>query len=191
MRRTAALLGSLTLLVGVPAQAATRAAETPPAPTVTVNATVNGVTVTKALTKGSWTITNVGQIAQLNVDAHNLPGMLTTVDALWTSHGFTVYKGLPLLEYKAGASHLGYPTSSMPASFSYGFRTRVPGRAWGPWNDILVGYEAGTVEQGYSTDKKYLGTALRSGKVQVQFRMHLELTGVSRDSQTYWLIGYT
>lgn len=187
MRRTAAVL-ALVMLASPQARASR--ADPVPAPTVNVAITVQGVLVTKQPIKAAWSYDERGRIGQLDLDAVNPPGAVLTVNALWTSKDFLALRQFPQLVLEATAGHTGTPTSSMPASVSYGYRFRDAGRAWGAWQDTFVSREAGNPLSGFDLTQLgvYAPDIPKSGKqVQVQWRLRVDVADPGREAHR-WLL---
>lgn len=163
-------------------------AESVPAPTVAVSVKAAGQSLPKNTTTATWVVGKPGHNAQLNIDAYNAPGVVTVVDALWTSREFRVYPKIPAFEFELTTTHSGSPTSSMPASVAYGLRYREAGRPWSAWFDQSQAYVAGVPLQGLFRDPKITFGTTPKRKVQFQFRVHSEIEDVSRETQTWKLL---
>lgn len=164
-----------------------QAAAPVPAPTVSWSVTgPAGVALPKALTKASWSVDVPGDGGSLAIDTVNPAGATTVVDATFTTRPIRAYKGFQLLSYKGETTHTGVPTSSMPASFSYGVRWRKAGtKTWSAWQDSSRGYPAG----GPGGYLEYLGFRLPDPPklVQVEFRLHVEVTDVAHEVEEWQL----
>jgi hypothetical protein len=187
MRRTAVLAAVLAIAVVPRAEAA----EAVPEPTLAVSVTAAGQPLPKATTTASWIVGTPGAIAKLTVDSYNVPGAVTTVDAVWTSRDVKVHGGIPAMEYKVQTTHQAAPTSSMPASVSYGIRWREAGGRWSPWYDVADVYESGNPLQGISEHVQLGFGTTRRKLVQFQFRIHTEMADVGKDHQEWDLLAYT
>ena len=185
MTRRAALVLAAGLAATIVPHA--QAAAPVPAPTVSWSVTgPGGVALPKALTKASWYVDVPGDGGSLSIDAVNPPGATTVLDATFTTRSIRAYSGFQLLSYKGKTTHTGAPSASSPASFSYGLRWRPAGaQTWSRWQDVSRGYPAG----GPGGYEEVLG--FRLGKppkyVQVQFRLHLEVTDGAREEETWQL----
>jgi hypothetical protein len=189
MRRTAVTAAALLLLSASPHARAARQDPVPP-PTVDVAVTVQGQLVTKKAVQAAWTYDERGHLGQLDVDGISPPGGVLTVDALWTSKDFLALRQFPQLVLEATTSHAGAPSSSMPASFTYGYRFRDAGRAWGTWQDTSVSAESGSPLTTYSLKQQPVfapGTPLKGKRVQVQWRLHIESADPGRTTQQWVL----
>ncbi len=189
MRRPAVAIAALLLLSASPHAQAVREAPVP-APTVNVAITFQGQLVTKQAVKAAWTFDDRGRVGELDIDAVNPPGTLLHVDALWTSKEFLAYRQFPQLVLEATTSHLGNPSSSLPSSFTYGYRMRDAGKAWGIWRETSVSAESGDPLTGYSLKEQPIfipGTPPKGKRVQVQRRLHIEAADPSRTAHT-WLV---
>ena len=184
MRRTAVLAVLLALVVVPRAEAA----QTVPAPTLAISVKAQGQALPKSTVDGKWTVGNPGENAQLVIDARNAAGMVTVIDATWTSQTFRVYPQIPAFEYKIETTHQGAPSSSMPASFSYGFRYREAGGRWTPWYDRAEAYEAGKPLQGHFSEPAVTFASGRKKPMQFQFRIHSEIADTSNEHQVWSLL---
>lgn len=183
-RRAALLLAAGVALSAVPrAEAATPV----PAPTVTWSVTgPTGVALPKNLTKASWSVDVPGDGGMLTIDALNPVGAKTVLDATFTTREIKGYKGFDLLQYKGTTTHSGAPSASTPASYSYGVRWRPAGNGpWSRWQDVSRGYPAGG-PGGYEENLRFR-LANPPKLVQVQFRLHVEVTDVAREEEE-WLL---
>ena len=187
MHRTAVLLSAVALLVASPAGAA----EPVPEPTVVITVKVAGEQAPKATSSATWTVREKGGQAQLDVDARNLPGMVTVVEAVWTSPFFRVYPKVQAFEYNFETSHLGAPSSSMAASVTYGLRYREGSGRWTPWYDQMRPYAAGITVQGLRDLPRLTFPNGRKQLVQLQFRVRTELEDASRELQVWKLLAST
>jgi len=181
MRRTAVVASLLALSLVTRAEAA----DAVPPPTVAVSVKASGVALPKATTTATWLVGGAGQQGELVIDSYNLPGMVTTVDALWTSRDFRVYAKIPAFEYIIETTHQGSPTSSMPAAISYGLRWRDAGGPWQPWRDVSEVYQAGFPLQGQQSGHDLTFRSAHKNKVQVQFRIHTEMTDGSKEHESW------
>ncbi len=159
-----------------------------PAPTVTVKVTTaQGVVLPNALFSAAWHTASGGRTNELLVDGENVPGTVTTIDALWTSQVYRTLARIPALAYEPRTSHLGAPTSTMPASVSTGFRFRQVGRPWSAWFDVSYAYQAGSPVNGLAGDlsipSPYPGKA-----IQVQWRLHSEIADAAEETQSWKLL---
>ena len=182
MRRLALVLAS-GLALGLAPQAG--AAPAVPAPTVSVSVVAQGVSLPKNLTKAAWTVDNPGDDGELAIDAITPPGAVTTIDATWTSREIKAFRGLPELTVKGTGTHTGTPSASTPAGVTYGTRWRAAGGAWTRWYDVYRPYAAGSSD-GFELTFDYL-LPKPPPRVQVQFRLHVELADPSREEQTWQL----
>lgn len=182
MRRTALLLAALAALSVVPSQAD---AAVPPATfTVSVVSSTTGTPLPKTLVDGRWYVDIPGDGGELDIDAKNLPGTVTTLDALFTSRVTKAYRNFPVLVSRGGSSHTGYTSSSMPAEVVVGMRYRYPGRPWSRWQEYSYVSQAGVGIDGGGTGGKYVVPVADKklpSKVQVQWHLHSVLSDVSRE----------
>lgn len=183
MRRTALIVACLALPLAPPASA-----EPVPAPTLTISVEASGQPLPESTTTARWIVGGAGQQAELDVDAYNLPGMVTTIDAVWTSREVTVHPRIPAFEYEVTTSHEGPPASSLPASFSYGLRYREAGGRWTRWYDLAQAYEAGNPVQGVFREAAVGFASDRKKRVQLQFRVHTEIADASKEHQVWKLL---
>ncbi len=182
---TAAVAG---LLLGAFAIVPSAQADDPvPAPTVSVKVSAQGVTLPNSTMSAHWNGADRGHVGELIVDGHQLPATTTTIDALWTSKDFRTYAGIPALTFSALTTHQGVTSSSMPASLSFGLRFRAAGKSWQPWQDLSYAYSAGAVLDGYARKVDVFAPATPQHRVQVQWRMHTELSDVATEHQEWKL----
>ena len=183
MKRPALILAAALALSAVPHA---RAASPVPPPTVTWSVTgPGGVSLPKALTKASWAVDVPGDGGELNIDAINPAGAVTVIDATFTTRDIKAYSGFQVLTYKGKTTHSGAPSATSPASFTYGLRWRPSGGAWTRWQDVYRGYPSGG-PGGYE-ETMGLRLAKPPKNVQVQFRLHVEVTDVAREEETWQL----
>ncbi len=190
MRRTAVAIAGLLLLSASPHAQAARQAPVP-APTVNVAITFQGQILTKTAVDAEWSYDDRGRVSQLDVDTVNPLGTVVTVDALWTSKEFLALRQFPQFTLKAKTFHSGSPSSSMPSSFTYGYRVRDAGKAWGAWRDTIVNAEAGNPGTSYTLDDQPFSTPgipPKGKKIQLQWRLHIESADPSRDTHQWNLV---
>jgi hypothetical protein len=177
MRRALALTAVLgALAVGVPEGSAASAV---PAPTYSIQSTLAGQKV-NTFFKGQWTVNRVGKSATFYESGTNPPGVVTTIDALWTSADVTVYKNIAAVAYNLANDHTGVGGGS---GFTAGIRVRTPGRAWGRWYDLQSTYQLGADHQ--EGGQKFASPVTLKGKRQFQFRLHSVIQDASTESESW------
>ncbi len=181
MRRGAVLAALLALLVVPRAEAA----PTVPAPTLAITVKAQGQSLPKSTVDGAWKVGNPGENAQLVLTVRNAAGMVTVIDAVWTSQVFRVFPKIPAFQYQLENAHDGAPTSSMPAFYSSGYRYRNVGGAWTRWFDKAEVYQAGIPHQTRFSDPTVTFEKGRRTPVQFQFRIHTEIADTSVDQQMW------
>lgn len=188
MRRTALPLAAAAALATVPAQADEKV---PPATfTYKVVNAVTGTSMPRALITGTWYVDVPGDGGELDIEAENLPGTVTTLDATFTSRVTKAYRDFPVLIYRGGSSHTGYTSASMPAETTVSLRYRYPGKAWSRWTDYSYVPQAGVGLGGGGTGGTYVVPVADKklpSKVQVQWHLHSVLGDVSRELHTWQL----
>lgn len=185
MTRRAAVVLAAAALAWAPLA---RAAPPVPEPTVTWSVTgPAGTALPKGLTKASWSSdgTARGDGGTLSIDAVNPATATTVVDATFTTRAIKAYKGFQLLALKGTTTHTGAPSSSTPASYSYGLRWRPVGGAWSRWQDVSRGYPAGG-PGGYEEHGGF-NLANPPKLVQLQFRLHVEVTDAAHEVEEWQL----
>lgn len=188
-RHVVALIGAMSACLALAVAPHASAGNPAPSPTVSVSVTAAGHKLPPATTKAAWNAYGTdGQQAQLVVDIHNGPGMLSTVDALWTSRNYRVYPKIPAFRYKIETEHDATPTASTPASFTFGFRYRDAGKQWSRWYDQTEVYQSGQPLQGAFRDQKLTFGGTRATLKQLQFRIHTEIADVGKEHQVWTLV---
>jgi hypothetical protein len=166
-------------LAALAAPHADAAAATPvPAPTVHVTQTsATGKPPVKSEPKVRWSVVAPGKQAELYVDSTNLPGVTTTIDAVWTSRPVRVFANIKAVAWSTEMQRKGAPTGS--SSAGGGIRFRVAGGAWSPWRETTAPLPA-------YVDQYVLGDAItpvRAEKVTYQFqvRFHVVIGDVNKE----------
>lgn len=188
MRRPLLLLAALVAVAGAPAPAD---AAVPPATfTVSVVAPATGTPLPKTLSRGTWSIDIPGDGGQLDVDAVNPPGAVTTLDATFTSRWTKAYRNFPVLIYRGGSSHTGFTSASLPAETTVGLRYRYAGKPWSRWTEYSYVAQAGLGVDGGGGGGKYVVPVkdrLLPSQVQVEWHLHSVIGDVSREVHQWQL----
>ena len=182
VRRLPLLLAALAAVAVVPAPAE---APVPPATfTVSVVSSATGTPLPKTLVTGKWYVDIPGDGGELDVDAKNLAGTVTTLDAVFTSRWTNAYRGFPVLVSRGGSTHTGYTSSTLAAETVVGLRYRYPGKPWSRWSEYSYVPEAGVGLDGGGTGGKFVvpvADKKRPSKVQLQWHLRSVLGDVSRE----------
>jgi hypothetical protein len=144
------------------------------------------VALPKTASSASWQYDHLGDDGTLTLDLKNPPGATTALDALWTSKDLRAYNAFTLLNYKATTTHTGVPTAGLPASFSWGFRYRPAGGRWSAWQDASASYTAGTPGS-YRLASSIVFYRVPAKRVQLQMRLHVEITDAAQETQSWQL----
>jgi hypothetical protein len=158
------------------------AASAVPAPTFTVTQTSPaGKPPVKQVPKVRWAVTIPGKQAELLVDSTNLPGVTTTIDALWTSKPVSIYANIKAVDWSTEISRTGAPTGS--ASASGGIRFRAGSGPWSPWHDTSSAMP-------FTTQRFVLGDGIvpvRNEKVKYQFQVRFKVVigDVNKEAQEW------